>query len=87
MSGGCYSSKGRDQLHINAHDFGMRCWMSRCVHTFGHVVYLATSMQLILDGFDHPKPSKCTLIDIHKAFDTRPRHTPIQKDPYQNYDQ
>ena len=24
-SGGCYSSKGGDQLHINAHDFGMRC--------------------------------------------------------------
>ena len=29
-----------DQLHINAHDFGMRCWTSRCPHTFGHVVYI-----------------------------------------------
>ena len=29
-----------DQLHIKAHDFGMRCSMSRCPHTFGHVVYL-----------------------------------------------
>ncbi|CDR19077.1 unnamed protein product [Oncorhynchus mykiss] len=38
-SGGCYSSKGGDQIHINAHDFGMRCWTSRCPHTFGHVVY------------------------------------------------
>ena len=27
-----------NQLHINAHDFGMRCWMSRCPPTFGHVV-------------------------------------------------
>ena len=27
-SEGCYSSKGGDQLHINAHDFGMRCdWL------------------------------------------------------------
>ena len=38
--GCCYSSKGGDQLHINAHDFGMRCLTSRCPHTFGHVVYL-----------------------------------------------
>jgi hypothetical protein len=27
-------------LHINAHDFGMRCSTSRCQHTFGHVVYI-----------------------------------------------
>ena len=26
------------QLHINAHDFGMRCWTSRCPHTFSHAV-------------------------------------------------
>ena len=26
------------KLYINAHDFGMRCWTSRCPHTFGHVV-------------------------------------------------
>ena len=31
-----------DQLHINAHDFVMRFWTSRCPHTFGHVVYAAT---------------------------------------------
>ena len=30
------AAKG-DQLHINAHDFGMRCLMSS-PHTFGHVV-------------------------------------------------
>ena len=29
-----------DQLHINAHDFGMRCSTSRCPHTFALVVYL-----------------------------------------------
>ena len=29
-----------DQLHINAHDFGMRCSTSRCPHTFDHVVYI-----------------------------------------------
>ena len=33
------AAKG-DQLHINAHDFGMRCWTSRCPHTFGHIVYV-----------------------------------------------
>ena len=27
-----------DQLHINAHDFGMRCSTNICPHTFGHVV-------------------------------------------------
>jgi hypothetical protein len=26
------------QIHINAHDFGMRCPTSRCPHTFGHEV-------------------------------------------------
>ena len=30
-----------DQLHINAHEFWMRWSMSRCPHTFGHVVYIA----------------------------------------------
>jgi hypothetical protein len=30
-----------DQLHIKAHDFGMRCSTSRCPQTFGHVVYYA----------------------------------------------
>ena len=39
-SGRCYSSKGGDQLHSNAHDFGMRYWTNRCPHTFGHIVYL-----------------------------------------------
>ena len=29
-----------DQLHIDAHDLGMRCSTSRCPHTFGHVVYI-----------------------------------------------
>ena len=29
-----------DQLHVNAHDFGMRRSTSRYSHTFGHVVYL-----------------------------------------------
>ena len=33
-----YQQRG-DQLHINAHDFGMRYLTSRCPHTFGHVVY------------------------------------------------
>jgi DNA-binding NtrC family response regulator len=32
-------SAKEDQLHINAHDFGMRCSTSRCPHTFGHVLY------------------------------------------------
>ena len=32
-----YQQKG-DQLHIYAHDFRMRCSMSRCPHAFGHVV-------------------------------------------------
>ena len=41
-SGACYGSKVGDQLHINAHDFGMRCSTSRCPHTFGHVVYTHT---------------------------------------------
>ena len=31
-----------DQLHINAHDFGMRCSTSMCPHTFGHVVYVGS---------------------------------------------
>jgi hypothetical protein len=31
------AAKG-DQLHINAHDFGMIFSTSRCPHTFGHVV-------------------------------------------------
>ena len=34
------AAKGGDQLHINAHDFGMICWTIRCPHTFVHVVYL-----------------------------------------------
>jgi hypothetical protein len=29
-----------DQLHINVHDFGMRCLTNRCPHTVGHVVYI-----------------------------------------------
>ena len=29
-----------DELHIASHDFGTRCAMSRCPHTFGHVVYM-----------------------------------------------
>ena len=32
------AANGGDQLNINAHDFGMRCWTSRCPHTFGNVV-------------------------------------------------
>jgi hypothetical protein len=28
------------QLHINAHDFGIRCLTSRCPLTFSHVVYI-----------------------------------------------
>ena len=32
------AAKG-DQLHINAHDFGIRCLTSRCVVSFGKVVY------------------------------------------------
>jgi hypothetical protein len=32
---------GDDQLHINAHDFGMSGSMSRCPHCFGQVVYIA----------------------------------------------
>ena len=32
-SGGCYCNKGGDQHHNNAHDFGMRCSMSKCPHT------------------------------------------------------
>ena len=31
------AAKG-NQLHINSHDFGMRCSTSRCPHTLGHVV-------------------------------------------------
>jgi hypothetical protein len=34
------AAKGRDQLHINAHGFGMRCLTSRCPNTFDHEVYL-----------------------------------------------
>uniref|UniRef100_A0A8C7RC61 Uncharacterized protein n=1 Tax=Oncorhynchus mykiss TaxID=8022 RepID=A0A8C7RC61_ONCMY len=48
---GCYSRKGGEQLHINSHDFGLRCSTSRCPHTFGHVVvkvaYIAHSGQRI----------------------------------------
>ena len=29
-----------DQLHINAHDIGMRCLRSRNPHTFTHIVYI-----------------------------------------------
>ena len=36
---GCYRSKGGDQLHIIAHDFGMRYSTSKCPRTFVHVVY------------------------------------------------
>ena len=32
------AAKG-EQLHINGHNFGMRCYTSRCPHTFGRVVY------------------------------------------------
>ena len=32
------TAKG-DQLHINAHSFGMRCSTNRCPHTFGNGVY------------------------------------------------
>ena len=34
----------RDQLHINAHDFGMRCSTSRCPHTLGHVLYVSPNL-------------------------------------------
>jgi hypothetical protein len=37
-----------DQLHINAHDFGMRCSMSRCPHTFVHVSVYVNSSQYFL---------------------------------------
>ena len=40
VDGGCHSSKGGAQLHINAYDFRMRCLTSRCSHTVVHVVYL-----------------------------------------------
>ena len=33
------AAKG-DQLHINAHDIGMRCSTSRCPHSFGLVMYI-----------------------------------------------
>ena len=32
------AAKGGNQLHINAHDFGMRCSTSRCPHTVSSVV-------------------------------------------------
>ena len=38
--------KGGDQLHINAHDFGMRCSTSRCPYTFGHVLYMGYTIIL-----------------------------------------
>ena len=45
-SGGCYSSKGgTNSIHINAHDFEMRC--STSPHTFGHVVYLPPTSQYV----------------------------------------
>ena len=33
------AAKG-DQLHINFHDFGLRCSTTRCSHAFGHVVHV-----------------------------------------------
>jgi hypothetical protein len=36
---------GGDQLHINAHDFGMKCSTSRCPHTFGDVVYVVETSE------------------------------------------
>ena len=38
--GGCKSSKWGTNSIINGHNFGMRCWISRCPHPFGHVVYI-----------------------------------------------
>ena len=34
---------GGDQLHINAHDFGMRCSTSRCPHTLHDEKYLVST--------------------------------------------
>ena len=48
-SGGCYSSKGGDQLHVNAHDFRMRRSMSKCPHTFGHVVCVYVCIRLSVE--------------------------------------
>jgi hypothetical protein len=39
-SRGCYSSKWGN--HMNGHDFEMKC-STRCLHTFGHVVYMITN--------------------------------------------
>ena len=35
-----------DQLHINAHDFGIRLSTSTCPHTFGHVVYPPSTVDI-----------------------------------------
>ena len=49
------AAKG-DQLHINAHDFGMRCWMSRCLYTFGHVVYVRLMWSVCLSHLNQRTP-------------------------------
>ena len=43
------AAKG-NQLHMNAHDFGMRCSTSRYPHTFGHVVYMSGRLNQNLTG-------------------------------------
>ena len=53
------AAKGGDQLHINAHDFGMRYSTSTCPHNFGHVVCVCMNIQypskvwthLLIQGF------------------------------------
>lgn len=37
-----------DQLHINAHDFGIRYLTSKCPHTFVYVVYLVTEKHVYI---------------------------------------
>jgi hypothetical protein len=47
MSVVCYSSKGGDRLHMNAHDFVMRHSISSCPHTFGNVVYVTENVVVL----------------------------------------
>ena len=46
----CCGRNGGDQLHIKAHDFGIRCLVSMCPHTFGHVVYSEKAREILFIG-------------------------------------
>jgi hypothetical protein len=65
------AAKGGDQLHVNAHDFGMRCSFNRCPHTSDHVVYFDLLQWVKTEYYCrlYKRKHSCSLVSLDRQSD------------------